>query len=185
MRIDSGNIVIVTVLLAALALSVSCSDDDPAAPAGVPEFELATYTTTGSSSGPTKPLQEITVEFSVGEIQMFETPEPRFFGNRSLEDKETATIRPGITTDFDLLAGRLTNGVDGTAYVGVLHSRGSASTSDVESNMFTYNPALTFTGPDFIGYEVTAVRVHVDVDVTKSGTLWTLEYAATVTILGH
>ncbi len=190
MRIDSRIPVVTT--LAALALSVSCGDDSTN-PAGEPveEIVLATFTSGGSSSGPTQPPQPygIVIEIGVDDEVLdpyAETVDPLVLGNKTFGDDTDVIARPWDTQGLGVMASRLTDGLDTSGSVSV-HTIGGGTSynSGLESMLFDYEPGLSRNGPDLEGYTVTGLRVQVDLEVTDSGGWWTIAHACTLSILGH
>ncbi|HEU4929276.1 MAG TPA: hypothetical protein VFU38_05550 [Candidatus Krumholzibacteria bacterium] len=175
-------------LVAIAILGAGCDDDDPAAP-GEPEVTLATFSSGGSASGPTEPPQPYSIILEVGVahelLPAFQAPDTLYFGNRTMRDNSSFTARASNTTNFDHLATRLTDGVDGTAHVAVTTHTGGGSSTGPESVIFESPAEVTRNGPDLVGHTVTGVRLEVHLDVTDNAGTWTLVYDYIVTILGR
>ncbi len=191
MRIDS-RIILCTALLAAAALNVNCSEDS-STPMSAPEAEmvLATFTTSGSSSGPDEPAQPyaMIIELGVDDHVLdsyAEVPEPMLFADRTFGDDTNIIFRHWSMRDFEYLADRMTDGENNTAYV-AQHtvSGGGGSTWGYESSVFEYASGLERFGPDLIGYTITGLQVELDIEVTQNAGRWTQAHTMTISILGR
>lgn len=118
-------------------------------------------------------------------LPAFEEPDTLYFGNRSMNDGLPFTARASNTTNFNHLATRLSDGVDGTAHVGVTTHIGGGSANGPESGIFESPPDIVRTGPDLVGFTITGVKLEVDIDVTQNGSVWEMSYDYQVTILGR
>ncbi len=176
-------------LVAITILTASCGDDDDPAAPGEPEVTLATYSSSGSAGGPTEPPQPYSIILEVGVahelLPAFQEPDTLYFGNRTMRDNASFTARASNTPNFNHLATRLTDGVDGSAHFAVTNFSGGGSSTGPESVMLESPPDVTRNGPDLVGFTVTAVRLEVDIDVTETGGIWTMNYEYSVTILGR
>ena len=177
-----------TTLAGIAMLSVSCSDDEnTVAPTGL-EAVLATYTSAGSTNGPQEPAQpySIIVELGVAAeaLTVYNPPDPILFANREMEDGVIYDATLHDTANFDVIAERLTDGVDGTAYVGVNALGGGGSQMGPESALFDFG-GTTRVGPDLKGFEIMGIRVIVKLEVTPNGPNWLMSYEYTVYIIGH
>ena len=191
MRINTR--ILSTVLLAALALSVSCSDDDGGNPTTTApeEIVLATFTGAGSSSGPDQPPQPYGMYVEIGvdsEVIPGYTrdPEPMLFTNAPFGDDTNFMARPWNTDGLGIMAQRLTDGDDTTIQVYMRNLEGGGSSNfGLESQVLIYEPGLSRVGPDLDGYTVTGVRVQLDLEVTDNAGWWTQAYDCTISIIGY
>jgi hypothetical protein len=181
--------------LATIAMfTAGCGDDDtgnnPTGPSAV-EIVLATFSSSGSASGPDEPSLPYAMIIQIGVDDKVldsyaELPDPIVFSDRTFEDDTNFIARPFETPDFGILAMRLTDGRDTSAYV-AMHAvdGGGSSSSGPESGIFTYAPGLSLVGPDLAGYTVTGLQVELDIEVTENAGFWTQAYTCTLSILGH
>lgn len=192
MRIDCRSNVLMG-LLAAVALTVSCGDDEsnsnPTAPAPE-EMVLATFSSAGSGSGPDEPTAPYAMVIEIGvadrELPGYEYPDPILFSNRTFGDDTNVIARKWDTTGLGVMAARLTDGEDSTVYVSMMAIDGGGSSSfGLESTLLTYEPGLSRVGPDLDGYTVTGVQVVLDIEVTQNGGTWTQAHECTISIIGY
>lgn len=181
------------VSIAALALfGGGCGDDDPVAVA--PDLVLATFETNMTSTSPTPPTLPLAayVEFGIESDPPDNTtdyPEPLILGDYAMtEAGETVVHRAVGTPGFGVVAGRLTDGIDESAYYSVsVAGVGASGRGGVESSLFDYPPGIERTGPDLAGYVVTGISITLDeLSLTQEmDGRWTVAVEITGAIVGR
>lgn len=176
--------------LALAALATGCGES-PTAPS---TLTLATVHLTYNVGTAAEPTQPLTAHVSFGvqsnppDYSHGDYPYPLILGDHALTYVGQTVRAPMTGGNAVIVAGRLSDGVDESTFWQVaVDGSGNIGTGSKESTTFDYSKSHDFMGPDFVGYAVTAIELHMTALSMErhSDGLYYVTCDVTATVLGQ